>query len=266
LARKQAKIEQAVSIQLTAEDIRSGLNRLRKRLDELKELATINSLPELESKCREAVKVIDGNIARTFGRDTAEYDLYKIQHLYSGGTIVFGRTVPNSEHVSAYHRGIGKAIETLTAAAKDLSEQLEEMGATNSGRALKAYEGLELHNEIDRAAGGLFRDGHYANAISTAVIALNDFVRLRSGIADKDGTTLMEFVFSPKSPVLKFNDLQDESDRNEQKGFMMMFSGAVAGLRNPRAHKIIKDDPEEALEFIAFISLLAKLVDKAKKA
>ena len=45
----------------------------------------------------------------------------------------------------------------------------------------------------------------------------------------------------------------------------MMFSGAVAGLRNPRAHKIIVDDAERALEFIAFISLLAKLADGARR-
>jgi len=63
----------------------------------------------------------------------------------------------------------------------------------------------------------------------------------------------------------EFNALADVSDSDEQKGFMMMFSGALAGLRNPRAHKIIKDDPEKALEFIAFVSLLAKLADKAKK-
>jgi uncharacterized protein (TIGR02391 family) len=75
----------------------------------------------------------------------------------------------------------------------------------------------------------------------------------------------MEYVFSSSNPILKFNALADQSDRDEQRGFMMMFSGAVAALRNPRAHKIIQDDPEEALEFIAFISLLAKLVDRAKK-
>jgi uncharacterized protein (TIGR02391 family) len=75
----------------------------------------------------------------------------------------------------------------------------------------------------------------------------------------------MEQAFSPKSPILKFNGLADDSDRNEQKGFMMMFSGAVTGLRNPRAHKLIQDDPERALEFIAFVSLLAKLVDSAKR-
>jgi hypothetical protein len=36
------------------------------------------------------------------------------------------------------------------------------------------------------------------------------------------------------------------------------------GLRNPRAHSFIKDDPERAWEFIGFISLLAKLVDEAQ--
>ncbi len=75
----------------------------------------------------------------------------------------------------------------------------------------------------------------------------------------------MEYVFSLKNPILRFNGLSNISEIEEQKGFMMMFCGAVAGLRNPRAHKIIKDDPEMALEFIAYISLLAKLVDKATK-
>jgi len=46
---------------------------------------------------------------------------------------------------------------------------------------------------------------------------------------------------------------------------MMLFSGAVAGLRNPRAHTFMQDDPERALEFIAFVSLLAKLLDGATK-
>ncbi len=94
---------------------------------------------------------------------------------------------------------------------------------------------------------------------------LNDLVRLRTRITE-DGVTLMQQAFSPKNPVLKFNDLADESDRNEQLGYMQMFSGAVSGLRNPRAHKLVHDDPERALEFIAFVSLLAKLLDDAKRA
>ena len=146
---------------------------------------------------------------------------------------------------------------------RSLKEDLGDLGADESGRALRAYEGLDLHPEIARQVSALYRDGHYANAIETAVKVLNGLVRMRSGRDDLDGTTLMETVFSPKGPVLKFNDMADQSDRDEQKGFMMMFSGAVAGLRNPRAHKLIKDDPERALEFIAYVSLLAKLLDGA---
>jgi uncharacterized protein (TIGR02391 family) len=125
---------------------------------------------------------------------------------------------------------------------------------------------LDLHREIALAVGKLYRDGHCANAVEDAVKALNGLVRLRSGVDHLDGSTLMEHVFSPKNPVLRFNALADKSDGDEQRGYMMMFSGAVAGLRNPRAHKVIQDDAERALEFIAFVSLLAKLLDGAEKA
>ena len=115
---------------------------------------------------------------------------------------------------------------------------------------------------IARAASKLYSDGHYSSAVEASVKALNGLVRLRSGL-EFDGTTLMERAFNPSNPILKFNGLADQSDRDEQKGFMNMFSGAVSGLRNPRAHKFINDDPERALEFIAFVSLLAKLLDQS---
>jgi uncharacterized protein (TIGR02391 family) len=137
-----------------------------------------------------------------------------------------------------------------------LEERLEDMAASPAGKARRAIEGLDLHREIELAAGKLYRDGHYSSAILEAVKALAEHVRFRSR-SDQDGATLMEEVFSPNKPILKFNDLLDESDKNEQRGFMQLFVGAVTGLRNPRAHKIIQDDPEEAIEFIAFISLLA---------
>jgi uncharacterized protein (TIGR02391 family) len=146
-----------------------------------------------------------------------------------------------------------------------LKEQLGDNDDALGDRAIRAYSNLDLHPEIERAAGDLYRDGHYSNAVEDAVKALNALVRLRSG-KEVDGADLMKTVFSPKNPILQFNDLKDRPDQDEQEGFMMLFSGAVAGLRNPRAHKLIKDDPERALEFIAFISLLAKLLDGAKKA
>jgi uncharacterized protein (TIGR02391 family) len=107
-------------------------------------------------------------------------------------------------------------------------------------------------------------DRRYANAPEDAVKALNALVSLRSGLA-LDGTAIMHKAFSQNAPVLRFNARADQSDRDEQQSFMMMFAGVIAGLRNPRPHKLIKDDPERVLEFIAYISLLAKLLNEATK-
>jgi uncharacterized protein (TIGR02391 family) len=150
-----------------------------------------------------------------------------------------------------------RSLETLRDILRERMEPTEQAGGS---RIIRAYGGLDLHPEIARAASRLFLDGHYSNAIEAAVKALNNLVRLRSGL-EQDGTTLMERAFSPTNPLLKFNALADQSDRDEQKGYMMLFSGAVAGLRNPRAHRFVQDDPERALEFIAFVSLLAKLLE-----
>jgi uncharacterized protein (TIGR02391 family) len=150
-------------------------------------------------------------------------------------------------------------------ATADIDAWHEREGDQLGDRVVRAYRDLDLHPEIGRAANELYLDGHYANAVEDAVKALNGLVRLRSGEA-LDGMPLMQKVFSPNAPVLQFNAMSDQSDKDEQLGFMMMFRGAVAGLRNPRAHRLIKDDPERALEFIAFVSLLAKLLDGAKKA
>jgi uncharacterized protein (TIGR02391 family) len=152
-------------------------------------------------------------------------------------------------------------------AGPEISIALEPMPASyaDSESVVRAYRDRDLHPKIGEAAGKLYLDGHYANAIVDAVKALNNLVRLHSG-KDLDGDKLMTTVFSPDNPILRFNGLEDQSDRDEQKGFMMMFAGVVAGLRNPRAHKLIQDDPEHALEFIAHVSHLAKLLDRAKKA
>lgn len=274
------------SANLTADQMRSGIIKLERRVRELKEL----DVAQLKSGDDPALLALEASVKGTlqdvFGPDTLEYKTY-----YSATDLDltnyavsierdswvgnrrgydYGRGFPGGGGISSeVERGItegrDRAVALLEQAVRLLKERLEDLGGSSSGRALRAYEGLDLHSEIERAAGKLYRDGHYANAIEDAVKVLNALVRMRSGRDDLDGTSLMQTVFSPNNPTLKFNDLADASDQDEQKGFMMMFAGAVAGLRNPRAHKLIKDDPERALEFVAFISLLAKLLDGAKK-
>jgi len=211
-------------------------------------------------------KQLDGLLVSIFGAGTVEYKRYHwaITRLDTALVNALYDT-PLEEIRDGLRQGIATARAHLETIRTGFLEELGDAGHTTTGKTLKAYEGLELHSAIQRAAGKLFHDGHYANAVEDAVKALNALVKLNGGVEDKDGSSLMEHVFSPKNPILKFNNLADASDMDEQRGFMMLFSGAVIGLRNPRAHKIIKDDPEKALEFIAFVSLLAKLADQAKQ-
>jgi uncharacterized protein (TIGR02391 family) len=202
---------------------------------------------------------VNATLRDVFGADSDEFRDFKADiRSFSGATLDW------QARARRFPGAVVRISDRLINAIDLLTDRAARVGETAEQRALRAYEGLDLHPEIGRAAGGLYQDGHYANAIEDAVKALNGLVRLRSGL-EIDGAPLMTTAFSPDKPALRFNDLADASDRDEQKGFMMMFAGAVTGLRNPRAHKLIKDDPERALEFIAFVSLLAKLLDGAKK-
>lgn len=88
-------------------------------------------------------------------------------------------------------------------------------------------------------------------------------MKSRSGQYELSGTSLMQTVFSPKKPILKFNDMQSQTDAHEQHGTMFLYAGAILALRNPRAHEIIEDDAEQALE--GFLNLLAKALNKTSR-
>lgn len=249
---------------LSYEQMKAAITKINRRIADIDQLLprpvtqlADPSISALDSK-------LDALLTDVFGPDTVEYNRYHVEVHATPQVWHSGMTL--QEIAGVIRQCLLNSKAQLEAIKSGFEEELKDAGHTAAGKTLRAYEGLEIHPAIERAAGKLFHDGHYANAVEDSAKALNALVRLNSGVDDKDGSALMEYVFAPKNPVLKFNDIQDDSDRNEQKGLMMLFSGAVAGLRNPRAHKLIKDDPERALEFIAFISLLAKLADEARKA
>lgn len=252
------------SAALTAVQAREALPKIERRIADLSslDLSSLNEdtgsavLSGLESR-------VNATLRDVFGGDTVEYHEYKLENLR--GSVPFymsGMDISIRGNLDTIRGNVSSAVTKLNAIAEILKEQAGDDGVGANTRVLRAYEGLQLHPEIARVATPRYRTGHYADAVEASVKALNALVRLRSGL-EFDGSTLMERAFNPSSPALKFNALHDQSDKEEQKGFMMLFSGAVAGLRNPRAHAFVEDDPERTLEFIAFVSLLAKLLDRA---
>lgn len=254
-----------ISCQLSVNQIRAAVPKLKRRLGELESLDMQRLDNETGGHVLDSLThKINATLRDIFGSESLEYDEYHVQTLrptfYAVHAAMDISLRGNLDRVKAK---VGGTIAKLKAIIDILNEQLGDSSEDSSARTLRAYQGMDLHPEISRAASRFYQDGHYSTAVEAAVKALNALVRLRSGLEQHDGTTLMERAFSPTNPVLRFNHLQDQSDKDEQKGFMQMFSGAVSGLRNPRAHGFINDDPERALEFIAFVSLLAKLLDSA---
>ena len=247
---------------LTLREMERGIELLGLRIKELEgfDLASISK--RNDPRIGGLGAAIADTLISIFGQDSPEYKLYRSASTLDTARHNYAYEVPWPEIAEGFRHGIERAIQLLSRARNSLQEKSGQ-DANPGERAIRAYGNLNLHPEIARAASKLYSDGHYSNAVEAAVKALNGLVRLRSGI-EVDGSSLMERAFNPSNPSIKFNALADQSDRDEQKGFMMMFSGAVSGLRNPRAHKFINDDPERALEFIAFVSLLAKLVDGAQ--
>jgi uncharacterized protein (TIGR02391 family) len=121
-----------------------------------------------------------------------------------------------------------------------------------------------FHAEIERVSGDLYRDGHYKQAALEAYIRVIDEVRARSGL-DLDGDRLMNSVFGcdNQAPVIQFNDLRANADRDEQRGFMYLFKGIV-GLRNLKAHtNRLFNDPYRAHDYLALASLLMRVLEIA---
>lgn len=245
---------------LAFEEMQRAIPKLNKGIESLKNFDINQVQTGRDASLIALSQSISRIITNIFGNDTHEYYQY---HSFADLTYLnMSLTNDRSPIIKNVREKISRAIATLESITQHFLEELEDSGREgSSSKAIKAYQGLKLHPEIEKVASQLFLHGHYAHAIEDSVKALNNLVRVKSGLPD-DGVSLMQKAFSLTNPLLKFNLLTDKSDEEEQKGFMNWFTGTVSGLRNPRAHKIIKDDPEMALEFIAFVSLQAKLLDK----
>lgn len=120
-----------------------------------------------------------------------------------------------------------------------------------------------LHPDVQDAAAALFAGGHYASAVSEAFKSIEVRVRQITGV-EKSGAKLMGDVFHIDDPKIDVAVEAGQSGRDEREGFLALFRGAMIGIRNPRAHELFQpDDPQRALEYLGFASLLHRRIDAA---
>jgi len=120
----------------------------------------------------------------------------------------------------------------------------------------KIFDERRLHKPVILSSRKLFSDGYYSQAIFEACKLLNKKVQELSSLS-LDGKNLMLSAFSVNNPKLRLNQLQNQSDKDEQEGFMHIFAGVMQGVRNPKGHEVLSlKDPYRALEYLGLISLL----------
>jgi len=154
------------------------------------------------------------------------------------------------------------------------SEYVIYLMKENKNELTNLFNDLRLHPIVIKASEKLFKDGYYAQAIFEACKALIEYVRKKSKLMTTKDIDLMwqafgvQYSVNPlkitKKPALCLNSLIELWELDEQKGFASLFSGTVAGIRNPKAHTdIIQKNPYKTLEYLSLISLLARRTDKA---
>ena len=108
-----------------------------------------------------------------------------------------------------------------------------------------------------------YESRNYTGAISDALYYLGDIIREKAGL-QSDGVALVGQALGGKSPRLKVNKLQTQSERNIQKGTENLLLGLYQSIRNPRSHSKHVDTKEDADAIVLLINYLLKIIGGAK--
>ncbi|MBI9107083.1 MAG: TIGR02391 family protein [Spirochaetales bacterium] len=122
-----------------------------------------------------------------------------------------------------------------------------------------------IHPRIKNICISRYQSGHYADAVESALKEVNSSVKaiVKSAIGEElDGAKLMGRALSVQNPIIKFNDLESESDKNIQQGYLQIFQGAIIGIRNPKAHENMTTERNKAIHLLFLASLLMNKIDE----
>src|SRR5215467_12874613 len=104
---------------------------------------------------------------------------------------------------------------------------------------------MNLETKLEPALWETIRASYEARNYSAAVLDsihfVGDVLRERSGL-EGDGVSSVGDAFGGKTPRLRVNKLQTESEQNIQKGVEALFRGLYQAIRNPRSHGKYIDD------------------------
>lgn len=246
----------------SVDDIDRAIARLERRIKELGELDVRAAMRDDNAADNVAISNVKAAIREVFGPNSPEFQEHEHISMWAGGMWM---GMSDLELLAAKENGRKKVIGTLNGLIERLREKREDFGSsiTPTPRAYLDY--LNLHPRIEDVVQELFEDGYHWEAVFAGAKALVNYVKERSGRDDIDGAPLMRSVFSKNQPILRFNELKDKTDLDEQEGMMHLFEGVALGIRNPGGHSFPEGPEQRAVEYLSLISLLAYRVQEARR-
>ena len=124
-----------------------------------------------------------------------------------------------------------------------------------------------VHPRVAALARPRFETGFYGDAVGAVYTEFNQAVKQivrKDHGKELDGASLMNTAFSPRNPLIKLTELETETGRSIQQGYMQIMAGAMTGIRNPKAHENLNPDSRKALHLICLASLLMHKIDERK--
>jgi len=106
----------------------------------------------------------------------------------------------------------------------------------------------QIKPELWDAIATSYQASDYTHAISNAMSVITATLRDKTGL-DLDGDELVGQALgfkSDKPPLIKVNRLQTQTEKNIQRGLMLVLQGMYALVRNPRSHEKMDDSKQTA--------------------
>jgi uncharacterized protein (TIGR02391 family) len=122
------------------------------------------------------------------------------------------------------------------------------------------FELRAFHPSVVSVAGQLFEMNMAEDAVRKAMLAVLGEIRTISGLST-DGDALVGVALHESGSSIKLTPLATDSDRSTQRGALYFARGLVAAVRNVTMHGIDAMADVEALEKLAIVSLLYRLLD-----
>lgn len=103
----------------------------------------------------------------------------------------------------------------------------------------------------------------FHDLVLTCCVDLATLFKRKSGSADDSDGEIGRILNPNNSVLLVSGKLDTETDRNRQRGAMLLMQGWRSFLRNPHVHEVRPTDKEYAIHSLMLMSFLARIIDGA---